>query len=407
MPVNITILTHALIRTVFKSVIKGRAYLFGGKTSKGTEDVAVAENAMHIVILPSSDFESTDYKKIEGTSDGPPQRYGHAAATIDDRIYVFGGFGADGQLLDENGRVWVFDTQSSKWSHLDPPGQSETPEPRAYHAAVASEHPRPVQPKIDQDILPQDPPDPETTMPEIADPNTYGTLIIQGGTVKGETHKNDLWSFDVSTRTWTELPSPPPPTSSNPSLTMVANRLCTFALGQTSYLDLTGGYVNDRSGTGELGLAPLAPWQSLPPASSSPDQKYPGDRFGAPMLPVTTGQGRNYLVLLGGQTQAGDVEEDIWALQLRPEGMTAASFKDAARMAIKKDTNEAQWAETKYLNAEGVMIQEGQQGRGIGPRKGMAAAKEADVDGASVVIWGGIGADGLPRGDGLMVTIGT
>lgn len=125
------------------------------------------------------------------------------------------------------------------------------------------------------------------------------------------------------------------------------------------------------------------------------------------MIAITTGQGRDYLVLLGGESASGDVEEDIWTLQLKPEGMTAASFKDAARMAIKKDTNEAQWSEVKYMNAEGVMIQEGQQNRGIGPRKGVAAAKEVDVDGASMILWGGIGADGKPRGDGLMVSIGT
>ena len=125
------------------------------------------------------------------------------------------------------------------------------------------------------------------------------------------------------------------------------------------------------------------------------------------MLPVTTGQGRNYLILLGGESQSGDVKEDIWTLQLKPEGMTAASFKDAARMVIKKDTDEEKWSETKYANAEGVLIQEGQQGRGIGPRKGIAAARETDLDAASVIIWGGIGADGKPRGDGLRVTINT
>jgi hypothetical protein len=186
---------------------------------------------------------------------------------------------------------------------------------------------------------------------------------------------------------------------------MVANRLYTFSVGQTSYLDLTAGSHGEHGD--ELGLAPLAPWQSLPPTSSSPDHPYPGERSGAPMLPITTGQGRNYLILLGGESQSGDVEEDIWALQLKPEGMTAASFKDAARMAISKDTNEAQWSELKYLNADGVMIQEGQQGRGIGPRKGVAAAKGTEVDGASVIVWGGIGADGKPRGDGLMVSVGT
>ena len=123
------------------------------------------------------------------------------------------------------------------------------------------------------------------------------------------------------------------------------------------------------------------------------------------MVPVTTGQGRNYLLLLGGESQAGETLEDIWTLQLKPEGMTAASFKDAARMAIKKDTGEARWSEVKYCNDEGVMIEEGQHERGSGLRTGAAAAKGGEVDGATVVIWGGIGADGKARGDGMMITL--
>ena len=388
------------------SVIKGRAYLFGGKTlSRDNIGLEVADNGMHIVILPSSGIESSDYKKIEGSDGAPPKRHGHSAAVIEDRMYVVGGYGEDGELLDEKGRVWVFDTTSNKWSHFDPPEGSDRPEPRACGAAVASEHPRAVTKRTDEELLPQDLPDPETMIPEIPNTDTYGTFILQGGTGKDDKYINDLWSFDISTRSWAELPSPPPPTSTKPSLAMVANRLYTFSVGQTSYLDLTAGSHGEHGD--ELGLAPLAPWQSLPPTSSSPDQPYPGERSGAPMLPVTTGQGRNYLILLGGESQSGDVEEDIWALQLKPEGMTAASLKDAARMAISKDTNEAQWSELKYLNADGVMIQEGQQGRGIGPRKGVAAAKGTEVDGASVIVWGGIGADENPRGDGLMVSVGT
>ena len=388
------------------SVIKGRAYLFGGKTrSKANEGVEVGDNGMHIVILPSSGIASSDYKKIEASNEAPPKRYGHSAAVIENRIYVVGGHGEDGELLDEKGRVWVFDTTSNKWSHFDPPEGAEKPEPRAYCAAVASEHPRPITKRTDEGLLPQDLPDPETMIPEIPDTDTYGTLFLQGGMAKNEKYINDLWSFDISTRSWAELPSPPPPTSTKPSLAMVANRLYTFSVGQTSYLDLAQGSHGDHGD--ELGFGPLAPWQSLPPTSSSPDHPYPGERSGAPLLPVTTGQGRNYLILLGGESQSGDVEEDIWALQLKPEGMTAASFKDAARMAISKDTKEAQWSELKYFNADSVMIQEGQQGRGIGPRKGVAAAKGTEVDGASVVVWGGIGADGKPRGDGLMVSVGT
>lgn len=85
-------------------------------------------------------------------------------------------------------------------------------------------------------------------MPEIPDAGTYGTLIIQGGTGNKDKLINDLWSFDISTQSWSALPSPPSPTSSNPSLVMVANRLYTFAVGQTSYLDLTQGFHDDKGG---------------------------------------------------------------------------------------------------------------------------------------------------------------
>ncbi|KAK3712928.1 hypothetical protein LTR37_008813 [Vermiconidia calcicola] len=380
------------------SVIKGRAYLFGGKTSNkddGSEDT-LAGNEVHVVILPSSGVESTDYKKVDATADAPSRRYGHSAAVIEDRIYVFGGCGTDGEPLGESGKVFVFDTVSNSWSHLDPPADSPAPQPRANCAMVASEHPRRSRAKPDEWTLPQDPPDPdsESMMPDIPATDTYGSLIVQGGQSKGGKHTNDVWTFDISSRTWKELPEPPLPTVASPSLSLRGRRLYTFLAGQTSYLDLTASSFNDRGGKGELGLAPLGPWESWSPSSSSPEKPYPG-------------QGRNYLLLVGGDSQAGETLEDIWTLQLNPEGMTAASFKDAARMAISKDTGESQWEEVRYANSEGVIIQEGQPDRGIGRRRGFAAAKEVEMDGASIVLWGGIGADERPRGDGLMITIGS
>ena len=143
------------------SIVKGRAYLFGGKTIGQGGNVEVSDNGMHIVILPSSGIESTDYKKIESSGDAPPKRYGHSAAVIDDMIYITGGYGENDELLNENGRVWVFDTVSNKFSHLDPADQVEKPGPRAYGAAVTSEHPRPVVKRADQgeNILAQDMPD--------------------------------------------------------------------------------------------------------------------------------------------------------------------------------------------------------------------------------------------------------
>ncbi len=387
------------------SVIKGRAYLFGGRTSANDGGQELATNDVHIVILPSSGVESTDYTKVGNAKDAPPARYGHCAAAIENRIYVFGGRGADDRPLEEQGRVWVFDTTRNAWSHFDPPRGAASPGARAFASAIASEHPRPIQKKQDANILPQQPPDPEETLPDIPNTDTYGTLIVHGGEGAGEKIYRDMWTFDISSRTWRQLPNPPPPATAKPSLAMVDSRLYTFSAGRVAYLDLDNGSFDDRGGAGELGLTPLAPWQSLPPTCSSPDKPHPGDRTAAPLIPVTTGQGRNYLLLVGGEVPSGEASEQIWALQLKPDGMTAASFKDAAREAIKKDTGEASWDEVKYHNADGVLVQENQPGRGIGTRKGLAAARGTEVDGASILIWGGIGADGEVKSDGLMVTV--
>ena len=408
------------------SVIKGRAYLFGGKKS----EIELADNDVHVVFVPTSAMESADYKCVSVAGDSPPKRFGHAAAVIDDRIYVFGGCGEDGEPLDEGGRVWVFDTLSNSWSHYNPPPDSQKPSPRSSCAAVANKHPRPVAKRTDEGSLPQQPPDPAKIVPEPPAADTYGTLVVQGGQGKAGASDvlNDLWAFDISTRTWTELPEPPTPAAPSPGLAVVGKRLYSFSAGSTHYLDLTQSSFDDRGGVGELGLAPLGPWSSISsPSVTSPTTQQEGEaanetgnsklvatesgpRSCAPLIPVTTGQGRNYLLLIGGEapnaaSQAARIYGDIFTLQLKPEGMTAASFKDAARQAISKDTHEAEWEEVKYYDAEGKMIQEGQPGRGVGVRKGLAAALADGVDGASVLVWGGFGEYGDVRGDGVVVTV--
>ena len=46
------------------SVVKGRAYIFGGETEAGT----LADNDMHVVILPSSGVLDADYTKYPARS---------------------------------------------------------------------------------------------------------------------------------------------------------------------------------------------------------------------------------------------------------------------------------------------------------------------------------------------------
>lgn len=361
---------------------------------------------MHVIHLPTTDFESADYEKIPASSPSPPPRHGHASAVIGDQIYIFGGSSSTSsppQPLDEDGRVWVFDTVTRSWSFLTPANDTR-PTSQVFAAAVGTDMPRPASedsrendpnPKFStaaKDLLPKGDLDPAQNVPEPVSPSTYGTLVLYGG-INSQDSKptNDLWTFDIASRIWSQLPSPPlgscPPT--HPSLALVKNRLYTYAEGQTYYLDLDmRSTAFATPGNIDLGLSPLGPWTSISaPAQGTPS---PGHRDGAALIPVTTGQGRNYLVLVGGSD-----EGDIWAMQIRPDGMTAASFKDAARMAIKKDTKEDAWAEVKYYDADGKMIQEGQAGRGVGGGMGVAISKMGEVDGGAFVTWGGLGGHGL------------
>lgn len=180
------------------SEVKGRAYVFGGKThgdqvsnllehvilDNETDQYQLADNAMHMIILPSSGIESTDYQRLEPTSASPPARYGHSTAVIDDQIYIFGGSDENG-LLNEKGRVWVFDTDTNSWSSLDA-AVGDVPKPRNFAAAIASAQPQPKHQRTDEDVAPQLPPDPAKMVPEPLAPSTYGTFVVFGGIVEDE-----------------------------------------------------------------------------------------------------------------------------------------------------------------------------------------------------------------------------
>lgn len=86
------------------SIIAGRAYIFGGRTTGKDGGQELADNDVHVVILPSSGVESSDYKCVRATGEAPPRRYGHRAAVIEESIYIFGGKGEGEEPLDEAGR---------------------------------------------------------------------------------------------------------------------------------------------------------------------------------------------------------------------------------------------------------------------------------------------------------------
>ena len=213
---------------------------------------------------------------------------------------------------------------------------------------------------------------------------------------------NDLWAFDMSTRVWSPLPSPSQLTHSSPSasLAIVGSRLYTLVAGHAQVMDLIMQTDYHKTKDGLSPIAAMSPWT---PLGQAPSSAGPGERVGSALEVVTTGQGRNYLLLVGGES-AAENRGDIWTLQLQPEGSTAASVKDAARKAIGKGTGEKDWAEVKYFDSEGVMVQEGQAGRGIGQRRRFAWSRDTDEDGGTVFVHGGA-ENGQIAGDGILMTV--
>ncbi|KAL8995608.1 MAG: hypothetical protein Q9169_004682 [Polycauliona sp. 2 TL-2023] len=328
------------------SVIKGKAYVFGGEETP-REPVG---NEMHILTLSPSTSNEVDYKAVPATGAGgdteiPAPRVGHTAATINDRIYVFGGRGGKSmEALDEQGAVWEYDTSLDHWTRLVPVKGMTCPQPRSYHSSTASVHPLPMQS------------DQTAATPAHLDPEAHGTVFIHAGcTTSGRL--NDLWGFDIAARTWSPFPDAPGSARGGSSLTMVGNRLYRFGGfdgkaqigGQIDFLDTMTTTIDDQGGKGEMAVtSTTGRWETVAPTASP----MPGNRSVTGLQPVTTGQGRNYLVLFlgerdassSGHAGAGRFWDDVWSFQLRPDGMTAASFKDAARQMVGANTAEHTWA---------------------------------------------------------------
>jgi hypothetical protein len=379
------------------SVVAGRAYIFGGEINP-REPI---DNDMHIVALPSSrDVSASDYHSVPAKpevagGEVPQKRVGHTAAVIGERIFVFGGRGGkDMKPLEENGRVWIYNTRTDTWTFLDPMPGTPYPVARSYHTSVALEKPEPSNAKEASGVVEGAQADGEA--------NGHGTLFIHAGCpAAGRT--NDLWGFDVRSRTWKEYPSAPGKPRGGTSIAVSKHRLYRYGGfngqgeegGKLDILELGLATFSDKSGAGEMTLTAKGEWHSLD--FTEENMVCPGNRSVAGLQSISTGAGREYLVLMLGERDpssqghngAGKFWGDVWAFQCPPQGMTAASFIDAAWQAMGKETGEGLWSRLEVANAEGA---EGQDVKKLGPgeRGWFASSGMGDLDVSGIVLSGGL-----------------
>ena len=407
--------------------------------------------------------------KEEGGSDGevPTARAGHTAVGTGQHIYLFGGKGEDGETIEEKGRVWVFDVESLHWTYIDPTPDTPYPVGRFQHGSISSEHP-----------LPSNSPDTPASSYKESIQNTlskvpsllgkpatpqehHGTVIICSGlssTSSTEALK-DVWSFNVLTKTWTELPSLPSTItlSSAPSVALTHNRLYTITSSsevgsEMLYFPLPKPVFYDTKASGteadpNANLQPIfggqekseaekkGDWTTLP-FPSNPLAPGPRPRKGAGLVPVTTGNGREYLLYFLGErlpapgSPVKEISEakpdeplywsDVWSYQTPAQAATASGIKDATRSSLGIATGEGTWAEVTVVADVEEVVEAGQgeaasekdagkmetgEGGGKshpGPRGWFGAA---GIDGNGVVLWGGKNAKGEVEGEGWIVRV--
>ncbi len=174
-------------------------------------------------------------------------------------------------------------------------------------------------------------------------------------------------------------------------------------------------------------------WTTLP-FPTNPLTPGPRPRKGAGLAPVTTGNGREYLLYFLGEkalpspdtpekeeekekeeeneketkpsTPAPTFWSDTFSYQVPAVPITAAGIKDATRQAMGIATGEDTWAEVKVeARVESPEKMEGEGKAHPGPRGWFASCAVPGQQGG-VVLWGGVNGKGETEGDGWLVDVG-
>ncbi|KAI0267960.1 hypothetical protein BGY98DRAFT_925341 [Russula aff. rugulosa BPL654] len=130
-------------------------------------------DTLYLLNLGTSDplmSKSREWSRVVVNGPGPGGRWAHTTTVVGSKLFVFGGV-SGGETTND---MWTLDLNCLKsqplWESFEPTPGNEKPLPRSGHVSVTTED----------------------------------RIIIFGG--YGCPHYyNDTWSFDISTRTWTEL----------------------------------------------------------------------------------------------------------------------------------------------------------------------------------------------------------
>lgn len=191
--------------------------------------------------------------------------------------------------VEEHGALWRFDRQSQSWKCLKPANSSASyPAGRSYHCLTS---------------------------------DSLDTIYVHAGCPE-KGRLADLWSFDLETRVWTELPAAPAPARGGASIA--------WADGKVYRMNGFDGSTEQGGAVDVYDTASQA-WSTIvfkPDGIEGPEPR------SVSALMVVKIQRKNYLVTLFGEHDpsslghagAGKMLADVWAFDIDGKAWTKVEF---------------------------------------------------------------------------------
>ncbi|KAF2030527.1 kelch repeat protein-like protein [Setomelanomma holmii] len=260
------------------SVIDQTVCIFGGEVQPRQP----VDNKVDVFSL-KPDTPNLETKSL---SEAPSPRVGSASAVVNGKMYLFSGRGGtDMAAIEEDGAVWSFDPATSSWSSINPADQSKPyPPARSYHCSTSD--------------------------------GKSSIFVHAGCPAKGRL--SDLWKFDVSERTWTQLPDAPAPHRGGTSIAHSGGKLYRM-----------NGFDGNTEQGGSIDIFDIA-------SNSWSTETFKGDGNDGPearsvcvVLPVRLAKKDKLLTLFGehdpsslGHARAGKMLSDVWVYDISEKWWT-------------------------------------------------------------------------------------
>lgn len=273
------------------AVLGSNAWIFGGELLPRQP----VDCQFDVVKLDAAQ-EPGSVASLAAPAEAPSARVGSTTIGLNGALYMFSGRGGLAMApIEEKGALWRYSPGQSLWE-LILPADPTAPYPagRSYHTMAS---------------------------------DGQNTIYIHAGCPE-KGRLSDLWSFNVESATWTELPAAPPPARGGASIAVCRRRRKLYRM-------------NGFDGTAEQGGAidvfdlDAHAWTTIP---FNPDGRNGPEPRSVGALVVVKVEGKDFLVTLFGERDpsslghagAGKMLADVWAFDLAREEWTRVKTGDDA-----------------------------------------------------------------------------